>query len=286
MRVHTSWWVVAAVVVVTVVRADLRQQVRLMLTPHKVSIMGSRPSEDPNPSRTPLLTYDELDPSRAGADAFVERTAPHDPELMLAVALGKRDWGERQEVLRHAAEGSRFAPVWEAYCVLLVHSLPSYNSLALWGAHPDDPVNMAENLKQLREEGPPDHLQPETVAPVLQALHSWEAIDPRNALPLVMETKLLHAIGRKAEAFSCWQKAGRLLRVDTYEAAQRAALVKLLQRMGMPEFEAIQAGMGFYPEPSAYTDMRETAHIAQYEGELAVMQGRDTDRAGLVAAHV
>ena len=62
-------------------------------------------------------------------------------------------------------------PVWEAYCVLLVHSLPSYNSLALWGAHPDDPVNMAENLKRLPRGGGRNHLQPETVAPVLQALH-------------------------------------------------------------------------------------------------------------------
>ena len=49
MRVHTSWWVVAAVVVVTVVRADLRQQVRLMLTPHKVSIIGSRPCREYKP---------------------------------------------------------------------------------------------------------------------------------------------------------------------------------------------------------------------------------------------
>ena len=49
--------------------------------------------------------------------------------------------------------------------------------------------------------------------------------------------------------------------------------------MGRPEFEAVQYGMVLAQNQpaTAYAQLRQEAHIASYEGKLAMMQGRNAE---------
>jgi len=279
MRIRASWLIVFAVVAVSLVRADLRQQMPIMLTRHKVAVDTSPTLTSEEPAlRIPLLTYNELHP--LAAEAFVERTAPEDPELLFAVALLRESGNGRTEALRRAAEAGRLAPAWAAYSMSLIQALPPYASIAEYGADPANAVSMAETAKLLQQEKPgqPDRLRPEEVAPAREAIRSWQDADPENGLPLAVETKLLHAVGRPQEALARWRAAARRPSVHIYEGEETGAVTRLLMRMGMPEFEAIQAAaLRFFPLVPAYASLRAAARVAQYEGGLARLEGRDAD---------
>ena len=97
MRVRASWVIVVGVVAVMLLRADLRYQARLMLTPHKL-LVETVPALEPGdkPERLLLLASNEEPHQFKGAREFVRQKASHDPEMLLAEALGTSD-SERKD---------------------------------------------------------------------------------------------------------------------------------------------------------------------------------------------
>ena len=145
--------------------------------------------------------------------------APNDPELLLGAGLISDDKDRAPELLRQAAEKSNSATAWSAYRARLMTELPSYMSRAECGGDPANPKFAADSLKLLQEseaKGVPDHLQPDEIAPAMQALKKWEAADSQNAAPVALEVQLLSAVGHDDEALSRWEAAARRPKVDLH----------------------------------------------------------------------
>ena len=119
--------------------------------------------------------------------------------------------------------------------------------------------------------GVPDHLQPDGIAPAMQALKKWEAADSQNAAPVALEVQLLSAVGHDDEALSRWEAAARRPKVDLHLFETYSALAGLLTRMGMPEPEAhLDHGRRQLPgEPDHVREAPPVARVAEYEGALA-----------------
>jgi hypothetical protein len=135
---------------------------------------------------------------------------------------------------------------------------------------------VAQAKRDLAERAQPDALTGKQAEPLLAALKSWQAADPQNAMPVVLEVFYLYGLHEDARALERWRFAASLPLVSSREAESRRAVARLLSRMGMPELQAIEHSYG-EPGSTCYCSARECARIAVYEGRLAQMQGRAAD---------
>jgi len=276
MRVRGSWLVVVAVIIATLAVPGLRQlwDVLFHARAYYFVGLGGEPAP-PGSQRDPLARY------RLQAVDLAQQ-APRDPELLQGAGLIAEDREAGLKLLREAAQKSTSATAKATHAIRLMTTLPNHASLAESGGDPSDPKSVAANEEWVRKDqaqGVPEKLQPEDIAPMMQALGEWAKVDPENALPPALEARCLAATGDYGAALARWEEAARRPKVDIYWHEAGAAVARTLVRLGMPEPEAIQAAMmGDYGGNMAvYAQLRQGSRVAQWEGGLAMMQGRNAE---------
>lgn len=206
---------------------------------------------------------------------FAEQHYPDDPDMLVGAAPVADD--EHQlPLLQRAVDAGGGSVAWAAYCDALCAAGPSYARPGGYPADPTDPEDVAQAERAIAERGAPNRLLPDAVAPILDALHSWQASDPENGLPHALEAWYLYGLHRDHDALTSWEKAGQLPVIRARSTGREQAAARLLVRMGMPEPEAAMFSLGVV-FPSSFAKLRSCARIANYEGSLAVVEGRPDD---------
>ena len=206
-------------------------------------------------------------------------TRPNDPELVLGAGLITDDMERKSELLRRAAEKGNTPAAWAAYSTDLMMHIPMFANDAYAGGDPANPTSMTEARKLLMQQkgnGAADYLEAEDIAPLLEALKRWEAVDPQNALPVALEAYPLTAALRYDQALSRLEAAARLPKVDLQLHGQEAAAARLLTRMGMPEPEAIHTAMISQIMP-CLARLRQVRAVACFEAQVARLKGHDAE---------
>ncbi len=271
-RIRASWLIVIAAIIIVVAARPLREQV---LPPAAVWCY----LEVVQPLPLKASRFDAwLRPYRDRAVRLAERQDASDPQTLLGAGLLCGDDKRATALLRRAAETVRCPAARAALVRNLIASSPTYARMGTEGAILLDPVSVAFAKQSLEELKLPDRLSPEAVTPILDALHAWEADDPENALPLALEVYYLYGLHRDSEAFDRWEAASRLTRVDYHYAEWADAVAGLLIRVGAPAAEAVSEGSWCtLVQGKSNARLCDCARIAQYEGYLAIMQGRPKD---------
>jgi len=274
-RIRASWLIIIAVILTTLAVRPLRQQAIPVPLSRQTGSEAKRPGEPFENSPTDRW----LRLGRARAIPFAQKRYPNDPGMLLAAALVAGDGKTTLPLIKRVAQTTNYPPAWAAYFGRLDE--PSYARLGNSGASPLDPKLVAESQEIIRRQGLPDRLDPKAVAPILDALHSWQAADPQNALPLVFETNYLYGLHRDSEALDRWEQAANLSTVNTYFGEMVRNTITLLLRLGVPESDAVFIAWGLpVMDMSTYAMLRDCARIALYEGYVANIGGRPTDAIG------
>ena len=273
-RIRASWLILIAVIIITAAAPSLRDQARV------------KPNWDPQPPNffSPAFQKECAE--------FVERRYPLDPEMLTAAgaqaaaaasildvdgptAEGAEARGIALSLLARAIAAGGGPPAWASYVSVLFEGV-EYHRLATYGFDPEDREEMIETERDLASRGGPSLLQPSDVAPLLEALNSWQAADPDNGLPTVLESYVLYGLRRDAEALSRWEVASGRPTVSDQGQAARTSVARLLTRMGYPEPIAVMVALSL-PSFGFFSRLREGARMAVYEGRLAYLQGRNED---------
>ena len=277
--------VVAALGVIPYSTDTARAPALVAMAAQQAAEAAEDPSAKPCAEASPRQTRDNmlyeamrkaLAPYRGRAVIFVRERYPNDPEMLMAAGLLAKDKAASLGLLKEAAETANTPVAWAAYVSSLLGHVPRYERLGTQGVDPGDPEIVAQAKRDLAERGQPDALTANQVEPLLAALKGWQAADPQNAMPAVLEVFYLYGLHEDAEALERWRFAASLPLVSSRDAESRRPVARLLSRMGMPELEAIERSYGVRSYV-CYPTVRECARIAVYEGRLAQMQGRSAD---------
>jgi|GEM_PF-1387270 len=208
------------------------------------------------------------------APDFVREHHPDDPEMLMAAGLLTRDIDESLALLKAAVDKGESGAAWAAYTGVLMETGPAYNRLATWAVDPEDPEAVTEAERKIAESGVPQSLTPKEAEPVLNVLKQWREAEPRNALPVALEMYYLYGLHRDREALERWEEAGRLPEVDSHYQESITATARLLERMGMSQWDALSNSYNSTWMIGRVSKLRQCARIGVYEGRLAEMQGR------------
>jgi hypothetical protein len=279
-KVRPAWLILIVVIITVAAVPVLRQHARLQSA--FLPVLPTLQSGDPMERIMALVLSGELDPlSRwaqpyfEGSRDFAEQHYPDDPEMLLGAAPVADD--EHQlPLLERAVKAGGGPAAWAAYCDALCAAGPSYERPGGYPADPTDPEDVAQAEREIAERGAPNRLLPDAVAPILNALHSWQSSDPGNGLPHALEAWYLYGLHRDHDALISWEKASQLPVIRARSTGREQAAARLLVRMGMPEPEAAMFSLGVV-FPSSFAKLRSCARIATYEGSLAVIEGRPDD---------
>jgi len=270
-RIRASWLIVIAVVLTILAVRPLRQQA--IPVPLAIPPRSQDNSQTDAFSWTPTSRW--LAVCRPRAIPFAQKRYPKDPAMLLAAAL-VADSEESLPLIKRVAETMNYPPAWAA-CFSRIEK-PSYARMGNSGANPLVPESIADAEAYMRESGEPERLDPKTVAPILDLLHSWQAADPENALPVALEAYYLYGLHRDAEALGRWEAASELPTVSAYFSERVRDATNLLLRLGMPESDAVMAALSApMLDLRANAMLRQCARVAQYEGYMARLQGRPSD---------
>ena len=267
-RIRASWLIIIAVTIAILAIRPLRQQaIPVPLAVPKAVGPGDAFGRSP--------TGRWLQVCREQATPFTRKHYPDDPRMLLAAIL-IADEEPSLPQLKRLAETTNYPPAWAAYYARL--DKPPYARMGSSGVNPLDPESVADGKRYMRDSGLPDRLDPKAVAPILDALHSWQAADPHNALPLALETNYLYGLHRDSEALARWEQASKLPTVSTYFSETVGGATILLMRLGMPAPDAFFiAAAPPVVDIATSSAVRECARMAYYEGYLASMEGRPQD---------
>jgi hypothetical protein len=227
--------------------------------------------------RRPLHTVPEhLWPYVERAESFVRSRHWDDPEMLAAAALLVTDQRKAVELLNAAVEKGGGGTAWAAYAGMLVTWAPDYVRLGNWRVDPRDPSDLARGERELAELGAPTMLSAEASDAALQVVRGWAAAQPENGMPLALEADLLYGSGRDAEALARWEEAARRPEATAHQQEIIWAASRLLRRMGMSEWESVQASftMQYDVTGASVSACRRMARVAVYEGRLAQMEGQ------------
>jgi hypothetical protein len=273
-RIRTSWKIVALVVLLMLTVPPLREQVRLLILTRGnclfPTIAGGYTRYD-DPAWVQAL--------RERAPVLVARQFPHDAELWMAAGIIAPDYTTRLKLLRRATEQPEVPPVvWARYFEALAEALPEYRRIGTEGPDPDDPKAVSATQEALRNQEEPDRLDPKEAAPALAALAAWAKADPRNALPVALQTPVLYGLHRDREALARWIEAGARPEARDYDRETSLAVARLLVLAGLPRADATaQTTLLEGVTGRTNTLARLGAHIACYEGRVARREGRSVE---------
>jgi len=223
---------------------------------------------------------ERIAPYRRRAVEFVERHYANDPEMLTAAGSLTDDGKAGLALLKRAVETGKYPAAWAPYVLRVMQAGPRYDRVGAYGVDPEDLEGLAEAEKLIRESGLPAKLSPEETAPVLAAIRAWQAADPQNALPVVLEMTYLYGLHEDAQALSRWEYAASLPVVNNYLGDRLRAMARLLSRMGMSQWQAISTSYLATDLPTdsrLYPPLRTSSRIATYEGRVAQIEGRPKD---------
>jgi len=217
-------------------------------------------------------------PYRARAAAFVEQHYANDSRMLLAAGTLTKDRATRTAVLKRAvALGNRAA--WPAYLQALMEGVPTRHFREASIIQDPTLPNREQLLRDfLAQTGSTlDPLPEKEAAPILEAARTWAKAEPRNALPLVVETFYLYRMYKDREALARWQEAAHRPTVEFYYWEAMQAQVLLLTRMGMSDTESLTLALAHMGFPWNSGLLRESARTARYEGMKAEVENRPAD---------
>jgi len=271
-RVRASWVVLLLVALVVAVSKPLRDQVAWPLhnavwwTPYREYVGGETPAD----------TY--LKPFR---DRAIEsaKTAPTSLPIQIGAGFLARDKRVALAHLKKTAEHTGEPVAWAAYTLRLVDAGPEYSRLGTEGVDPADPESVAKGEEDVRDSKHPQRLSEAAVAPILQALHGWEAAEPKNGLPLAVEAYYLYGLHRDQEALARWHAASELPTAYGYSQEIDIGISDCLALTGLPKPDAWWLTFGSVgPGYTLLSRARDFARAANYEGRIAAMR-RDAKQA-------
>ena len=257
--VRVSWLIVLAVIIVTAVVPALRRQPRIGLY---ALVPGRDIVQQPD-----ALIRSMLKPYQERAAAFVEEHYPNDNDMLMAAGVLTEDI----DLLQRAAETANTPVTWAAYGERLMQIVPTFQRIGSSGVNPADAEAVAQEEKRIAESSIPDRLTPEQAEPILAALRSWQEVDPDNALPVALETRILYGLHQDRDALAAWSRASRMPLITSHAVDRAKAVDRLLAAMGMPQPEALLNSELLLIFPS-FARLRDIARIAVYEGRLAAMR--------------
>ena len=278
-KVRPAWLILIVVIIIVAAVPVLRQHAHLqwVCLPDLPRLPTGDVFEDLVSSlRSPQLARlgEWSQPYAARSLDFVRQEHPDDADMLLGAALLADD--EHQLPLLERAANAGSPAAWAAYCDALCAAGPSYERFGTWGIDPTDPEDVARAEYTLAQTDQPTQLEPNAVAPMLDALHSWQASDPENGLPHALKAWYLYGLHREQDALASWEEASRVPTISLRSAASTRSVARLFQRMGMPEPEAVLLSSVVRGSRSL-SKLRSCARIATYEGRLAVIENRPED---------
>lgn len=220
--------------------------------------------------RDPILSWAVA--SSNDALEFAQRRHPDDADMLIAAAALTPDGDSARRLLAELAARDGRPVTWAAYVDSLLESGPHYYREETAGVDPDSAPGMAEVRRIIEERNLRTVLVPGGIAPVMDAVRSWQQAEPGNALPLAIEAWGLYGLHQDADAFERWVAASRLPRVSAWASDRTRSVSRLLASMGMPKPEAVLAARPAIRTPSLGR-LRECAFAAHYAGHSAEAAG-------------
>jgi len=266
--IRLAWLVFFLVVLVVAASAPLRDQV---VWPLHHAVWETPFSEYVGEGETPADTY--LKPFRARAIQSA-KAAPMSLPIQIGAGFLARDTRVGLAHLRKTAEDTGESVAWAAYVLRLVRAGPEYSRLGTQGVDPADPQSVANGEEKVRDSRLPQRLAEAAVAPLLQALHGWEAAEPKNGLPLAVEAYYLYGLHRDQEALARWQAASKRPTAYGYSQEIDIGIADCLALAGVPKPDAWWLTIGCVgPGYTLLSRTRDFTRAADYEGRIAAMRG-------------